>query len=85
MKLRVRTLESERSFKRVAALQSTILQAVVAAALLNVGTLLQLNALRTLSGGVFALSGLFAVKVIGGLLQVKKLDKQEALITGSSS
>ncbi|RDX98985.1 Protein ACTIVITY OF BC1 COMPLEX KINASE 8, chloroplastic, partial [Mucuna pruriens] len=47
LKLRVRTLESERAFQRVAAVQKTIGNAVAAGSLINLATVLYLNSIRT--------------------------------------
>ncbi|KAK6258952.1 hypothetical protein SCA6_013426 [Theobroma cacao] len=46
LKLRVRTLESERAFQRVAAVQKTVGSAVAAGSLINLATILYLNSLR---------------------------------------
>ncbi|EEF28625.1 ATATH13, putative, partial [Ricinus communis] len=46
LKLRVRTLESERAFQRVAAVQKTVGSAVAAGSLINLATILYLNSIR---------------------------------------
>ncbi|CAH8391122.1 unnamed protein product [Eruca vesicaria subsp. sativa] len=46
LKLRVRTLESERAFQRVATVQKTIGSAVAAGSLVNLATILYLNSLK---------------------------------------
>ncbi|AES72722.2 ABC transporter-like protein [Medicago truncatula] len=46
LKLRVRTLESERAFQRVATVQKTIGNAVAAGSLINLATILYLNSIR---------------------------------------
>eukprot|EP00250_Pteridium_aquilinum_P020417 c24806_g3_i1 orf=228-2912(+) len=84
LKLRVRTLESERAFKRVATVQQTTGQAILAGILLNLATLLHFNAIRAPALAAFAGSALFGLKVLVGLLKVKKLDNQEKLITGTA-
>ncbi|CAA2993230.1 uncharacterized aarF domain-containing kinase At1g79600, chloroplastic [Olea europaea subsp. europaea] len=45
LKLRVRTLESERAFQRVAAVQNTVGSAVAAGSLVNLATILYLNSI----------------------------------------
>ncbi|KAL2498739.1 hypothetical protein Adt_24289 [Abeliophyllum distichum] len=47
LKLRVRTLESERAFQRVATVQNTVGSAVAAGSLINLATMLYLNSIRT--------------------------------------
>ncbi|EFJ09480.1 hypothetical protein SELMODRAFT_235769 [Selaginella moellendorffii] len=84
LKLRVRTLESERSFKRVSAVQQNIAQAVFAGTFLNLGTLLYINAMRVQGTAAFFCSALFGLKLLVGLFKVKRLDKQEKLITGTA-
>uniref|UniRef100_A0A2P2MB65 ABC1 atypical kinase-like domain-containing protein n=1 Tax=Rhizophora mucronata TaxID=61149 RepID=A0A2P2MB65_RHIMU len=46
LKLRVRTLESERAFQRVAAVQKTLGAAVAVGSLMNLATILYLNSIR---------------------------------------
>ncbi|CAI0476079.1 unnamed protein product [Linum tenue] len=46
LKLRVRTLEAERAFQRVAAVQTTVGSAVAAGSLVNLATILYFNAMR---------------------------------------
>ncbi|MCO5548595.1 hypothetical protein L7F22_002055 [Adiantum nelumboides] len=84
LKLRVRTLESERAFKRVATVHQTIGQAILAGVLLNLATILHLHAVMAPAVAAFVGSALFGFKVLIGLLKVKKLDKQEKLITGTA-
>ncbi|XP_039114273.1 protein ACTIVITY OF BC1 COMPLEX KINASE 8, chloroplastic [Dioscorea cayenensis subsp. rotundata] len=84
LKLRVRTLESERAFKRVASMQRTIGNAVIAGSLVNLATLLYLNSIRVPAMTAYILSAVFGVQVLFGFLKVKKLDQQERLITGTA-
>ncbi|CAM8989447.1 unnamed protein product [Rhodiola kirilowii] len=84
LKLRVRTLESERAFQRVAAVQKTIVNAVAAGTLVNLATLLYLNSVRGPAKLAFALCAFFGFQVLFGILKVKKLDQQERLITGTA-
>ncbi|CAJ1937997.1 unnamed protein product [Sphenostylis stenocarpa] len=46
LKLRVRTLESERAFQRIATVQKTIGNAIAAGSLINLATVLHLNSIR---------------------------------------
>ncbi|XP_078444473.1 ABC2 homolog 13 [Wolffia australiana] len=84
LKLRVRTLESERSFQRVATVQRLIGNAVVAGSLVNLAAILHFNAIRLPATAALALCAFFGVQVLVGLLKVKKLDQQERLITGTA-
>eukprot|EP00897_Mesotaenium_endlicherianum_P006791 jgi/Mesen1/613/ME000108S10769 len=84
LKLRVRTLESERQFKRVAVMQQAIGQGVMAAALFNIATVLHLNARAHWASSAFAASAFFALQLAACLFKVKKLDEREKLITGTA-
>ncbi|KAL3613435.1 Protein ACTIVITY OF BC1 COMPLEX KINASE 8, chloroplastic [Castilleja foliolosa] len=64
LKLRVRALESERAFQRVATVQSTI------------GSMPSTIA--------YVLCAYFGLKVLIGLIKVKKFDQRERLITGTA-
>ena len=83
LKLRVRVLESERSFKRMELVQNNMAYAIAASAFLNMGLLLSTFGSPTgkLSlGAKLALSvaGLFGFQLPIGLLKLKALDKQFA-------
>ena len=82
LKLRVRALEAERGFKRVAAVQQMLGQAIGAACLLNLGTLLRLSSISGPGSAALAGSAVLALQVAGGYLKVKGLDEKEALIMG---
>lgn len=84
LKLRVRTLESERAFKRVAAAQKTIVNAVLAGTLVNLATMLHINSIRLPAIAAYFGSAIFFLQVLIGVLQVKSLDQQERLITGTA-
>ncbi|XP_040376881.1 protein ACTIVITY OF BC1 COMPLEX KINASE 8, chloroplastic [Oryza brachyantha] len=84
LKLRVRTLESERAFKRVAAVQKTIGYGVAAGSLVNLATVLYLNSIRFPATIAYSLCAFFGLQVLVGLIKVKKLDQQERLITGTA-
>ncbi|KAJ6791838.1 uncharacterized protein M6B38_241560 [Iris pallida] len=84
LKLRVRTLESERQFKRVAVVQKTVGNAVAAGSLINLATILHLNAIRVPAITAYVFCAFFGVQVLIGILKVKKLDQQERLITGTA-
>lgn len=84
LKLRVRTLESERAFQRVAAAQKTIGNAVVAGSLINLAAILYLNSIRVPAMTASVLCAFFGMQVLFGILKVKKLDQQERLITGTA-
>ncbi|CAA6665115.1 unnamed protein product [Spirodela intermedia] len=84
LKLRVRALESERSFQRVAAVQKLIGNAVVAGSLVNLATILHFNSIQAPAMAMFFLCAFFGVQVLISLLKVKRLDQQERLITGTA-
>lgn len=84
LKLRVRALESERAFQRVAVVQTTIGSAVAAGTLINLGTILYVNAIRVPSIIAYTVCAFFGFQVLFGILKVKKLDQQERLITGTA-
>ncbi|KAJ8484903.1 hypothetical protein OPV22_017388 [Ensete ventricosum] len=84
LKLRVRTLESERAFQRVAAVQKTIGNAVAAGSLVNLATILYFNSVRVPAMAAYLLCAFFGAHVLLGFLKVKKLDQQERLITGTA-
>nr|XP_043631340.1 protein ACTIVITY OF BC1 COMPLEX KINASE 8, chloroplastic [Erigeron canadensis] len=84
LKLRVRALESERSFQRVAAVQKTIGSAVAAGSLVNLATILHLNSIRGPAMISYFFCAFFGFQVLFGLLKVKKLDQREKLITGTA-
>ncbi|CAN6238417.1 unnamed protein product [Urochloa humidicola] len=84
LKLRVRTLESERAFQRVAAVQKTIGYGIAAGSLVNLATMLYFNSIRGPATIAYSLCAFFGLQVLVGLIKVKKLDKQEKLITGTA-
>ncbi|KAK7317010.1 hypothetical protein RJT34_00883 [Clitoria ternatea] len=84
LKLRVRTLESERAFQRVAAVQKTIGNAVAAGSLINLATVLYLNSIRVPAIAAYIFCAFFGFQVLLGIVKVKKLDERERLITGTA-
>ncbi|KAG2651807.1 hypothetical protein PVAP13_1NG316200 [Panicum virgatum] len=84
LKLRVRTLESERAFQRVAAVQKTIGYGIAAGSLANLATMLYFNSIRGPATIAYSLCVFFGLQVLVGLIKVKKLDRQERLITGTA-
>ncbi|KAL5703839.1 Protein ACTIVITY OF BC1 COMPLEX KINASE 8 [Ranunculus cassubicifolius] len=84
LKLRVRALESERAFLRVAAVQKTIGNAIAAGSLVNLATILYLNSIRVPAVAAYTLVAFFGTQILFGILKVKKLDQQEKLIMGVS-
>ncbi|GKV25299.1 hypothetical protein SLEP1_g34757 [Rubroshorea leprosula] len=84
LKLRVRTLESERAFQRVAAVQKTVGSAVAAGSLINLATVLYLNSIRVPAIVAFVSCAFFSLQVLFGLIKVKKFDEREKLITGTA-
>ncbi|XP_024023620.1 protein ACTIVITY OF BC1 COMPLEX KINASE 8, chloroplastic isoform X2 [Morus notabilis] len=84
LKLRVRALESERAFQRVATVQKTIGNAVAAGSLVNLATILYINSIRVPAIGAYTICAFFGFQVLIGLIKVKKLDERERLITGTA-
>eukprot|EP01018_Ginkgo_biloba_P038096 Gb_35512 [translate_table: standard] len=84
LKLRVRTLESERAFKRVAAAQKTIGNAVITGTLINLATMLYINSIRLPAMAAYFGSAIFGLQVLIGVLKIRRLDQQERLVTGTA-
>ncbi|XP_054821430.1 protein ACTIVITY OF BC1 COMPLEX KINASE 8, chloroplastic isoform X2 [Prosopis cineraria] len=84
LKLRVRALESERAFQRVATVQKTIGNGVAAGSFINLATVLYLGSIRVPAIIAYALCAFFSFQVLIGIVKVKKLDEREQLITGTS-
>ncbi|XP_068316093.1 protein ACTIVITY OF BC1 COMPLEX KINASE 8, chloroplastic-like [Pyrus communis] len=84
LKLRVRTLESERAFQRVATVQKTVGNAVAAGSLINLATILYINSIRVPAIAAYVFCAFFSFQVLIGLVKVKKFDEQERLITGTA-
>lgn len=84
LKLRVRTLESERAFQRVAAVQKTVGSAVAAGSLINLATILYLNSLKVPATLAYTFCAFFSIQVLVGIIKVKRFDQREKLITGTA-
>ncbi|WJX53581.1 Protein ACTIVITY OF BC1 COMPLEX KINASE 8, chloroplastic [Trifolium repens] len=84
LKLRVRALESERAFQRVATVQKTILNAVAVGSLINLATILSLNSIRVPATIAYFFCSIFGFQVLFGIVKIKKLDDRERLITGTA-
>ncbi|XP_047326942.1 protein ACTIVITY OF BC1 COMPLEX KINASE 8, chloroplastic-like [Impatiens glandulifera] len=84
LKLRVRTLESERAFQRVAATQKTIGSAVAAGTLVNLATMLYIHSIKVPSIAAYLFCAFFSLQVLLGIIKVKRLDQRERLITGTA-
>ncbi|KAK2655939.1 hypothetical protein Ddye_008991 [Dipteronia dyeriana] len=84
LKLRVRALESERAFQRVAAVQKTVGSAVAAGSLVNLATILYLNSIRVPAIAAYVFCAVFSFQVLFGIIKVKKLDQRERLISGTA-
>ncbi|XP_019459324.1 PREDICTED: uncharacterized protein LOC109359203 [Lupinus angustifolius] len=84
LKLRVRTLESERAFQRVATVQKTIGNAVAAGSLINLATILYLNSISGPATIAYFFCAIFGLQVLIGIVKIKKLDERERLITGTA-
>ncbi|KAA0036254.1 hypothetical protein IC582_018401 [Cucumis melo] len=84
LKLRVRALESERSFQRVATVQKTLGNAIAAGSLINLATILYINSIRMPATIAYIFCAFFGFQVLIGLIKVKRLDERERLITGTA-
>jgi len=84
LKLRVRVLDSERSFQRMEIVQSNMALAIAASAFLNVGILLSTITTSTTPAGTIALgskcalglAGIFGLQVPIGIFKLRVLDKK---------
>jgi len=83
LKLRVRALEAERALARVQIMQSVMTCTVVACTLVNMGTILSVNAMARAATASFAGAGLTSVLTLVNWLKVKNLEKKEAQLVGS--
>jgi len=83
LKLRVRALEAERALARVQIMQSVMACTVVACTLVNMGTILSVNAMARAATASFAGAGLTSVLTLVNWLKVKNLEKKEAQLVGS--
>ncbi|XP_045826779.1 protein ACTIVITY OF BC1 COMPLEX KINASE 8, chloroplastic-like [Trifolium pratense] len=84
LKIRVRALESERAFQRIATVQKTILNAVAVGSLINLATILSLNSIRVPATIAYFFCSIFGFQVLFGIVKIKKLDERERLITGTA-
>ncbi|KAF9681952.1 hypothetical protein SADUNF_Sadunf05G0056800 [Salix dunnii] len=69
LKLRVRTLEAERAFQRVAAVQKTVGSAVAAGSLINLATILYLHSIRVPATAASILCAFFSFQVLLGIIK----------------
>jgi len=77
LKLRTRTLESERAFERTALVQSTQGKLLVASALLNAGIALTLAAAPVaMTQAAFSAAALYAAQFPLGVLKIRSFDKK---------
>ncbi|QCD84749.1 hypothetical protein DEO72_LG2g5105 [Vigna unguiculata] len=84
LKLRVRALESERAFQRIATVQKTIGNAIAAGSLINLATILYLNSIRVPATIAYVFCAIFGFQVLFGIVKIKKLDERERLVTGTA-
>lgn len=79
LKLRVRVLESERSFQRMELVQTNILQAIAACGFLNAGLLMSRMSypqFAIVSKLVLLLAGYFGLRIPVGIIKLNALDKK---------
>ncbi|BAT73339.1 Protein ACTIVITY OF BC1 COMPLEX KINASE 8 [Vigna angularis] len=84
LKLRVRALESERAFQRIAAVQKTIGNAIASGSLINLATILYLNSIKVPATIAYVFCAIFGFQVLFGIVKIKKLDERERLVTGTA-
>ena len=84
LKLRVRALEAERALARVQIMQSVMTSAVVACTLVNMGTVLSINAMARAATASFFGAGVTSILTLINWLKVKNLEKKEAQLVGSA-
>ncbi len=82
LKLRVRALEAERALARAASLQRATLAAVLASALVNVGTVLSVSAMGAAAAGAFAGAGVLGLLTAANLLKLRLAEQKEAQLAG---
>ena len=83
LKLRVRALEAERALARVEVWQRIVAAALMASALVNVGTVLSVSALSTASTASFVGAAYFALAAVKGYFKVLGLEKKERSLVGA--
>ena len=83
LKLRVRALEAERALARVQIMQTVMTTTVVACTLVNMGTILTINAMAKAATASFVGAGVSTVMTLLNYLKVKNLEKKEAQLVGS--
>ena len=83
LKLRVRALEAERAMARVEVWQRIVAAALMASALVNVGTVLSVSALSTGATASFVGAAYFALAAVKGYLKVLGLEKKERSLVGA--
>ena len=82
-KPRVRALEVERALKRVAVQQALMLSLVLSSMFANIGTVLSVSALPTVSTVSFVAAGVCAIATLIKFMQIRSLDKKEAQLMGA--
>ena len=84
LKLRVRALEAERALARVQIMQSVMTSAVVACTLVNMGTVLSVNAMARAASASFVGAAATGILALINWLKVKNLEKKEAQLVGGA-
>lgn len=83
LKLRVRSLESERALARVEVWQRIVAAVLAASMLVNVGTVLSVSALSTGATASFVGAAYFAMAAAKGYFKVLGLEKKERSLSGA--
>ena len=78
LKIRVRSLENEKSLDRLSLQQTVQTQMMIMSMCVNVGLMLFVGGLPQLAYGAYGASALFGAKAAGAAIKVNAFDKKQA-------
>lgn len=84
LKLRVRALETERALGRVESWQKIMSTGIMSSTLVNVGTVLSVNAASTAATCTFVGAFVMGVACMLNFLKLKKMEDREKMLTGQT-